>query len=841
MFGNLYLEPSHYVHIARNTPGADNVRLIVKFRTSQKTTPHFDHTITDVTSQCQVTIAGSGTTPVIAVYNSSTQLLEATGTATGENIITVRLNSTTDTAADITCKVRVHNVMNSWWMGNTSIDVPVHPNVFHCQLSILANFDADPATKVGRIGDISGHGFVELDLPLISSTDPNPLIELGEGNNGRIKAMWIGSTNIRGKFLSKEETVEVKTTNFYGNPSDWNDYSTFQVPNEFLKKVIIEREYTNPKDPKHSVPATIDDRCNLLFISEGFTADQQEVFDSIVQQMSDQLFTSPSFSPYNKLGGNFNIWKAFFASMEPGITRTSKVGEAPFTGSKPLIPQSTNSNLGIYFTRREGDQLVTEGDEPGVLGLPQKNSGSIIADPRRMPYEFNWIKAYGRHIATLANTITGDKIGQKWFNELPFTDPKSFLRDLGFVCILVNEPDNEYFAAANYGFFMIMNIKLQKAIVPKTTLQQDGFVWKYVVRHDNDLAALQKDVKNNLTAMTDLLAHELSHSYALGDEYEKGGVGVASSRSDSNFSNINTFDELGGVTAGNVLQIDPTRLNWNIFHRVEMADTVKSIIADTNDSSLLHLTLTLNTSNVTRWKKIKDAGRKLFLREFRPLADPVLFAYGGLQTSIHHFNDMPRRSGTPLVVITSLEIIDTMGKDQIKLAISRSNLPAVIQAIPAAEWPQKFSAMFSPNGCLFLPLLYKNGPQADQPVTLVDYEVMAFMQHAKAPLHTNWDASSGACSLSQSDQDVNNPPAGITVTSKRKYPRHDFMMIGAYEGGDHNSCKVYRPAGSCRLRHTHAKESTRHAHLCYYCKYYIANHVNAGSVEWIENEYPALK
>src|SRR5678815_5399328 len=150
MFGDIYLEPSHLVHIARNTAGADKVRIRVKFRKESRTPNGLDYTITDVPSQnYQLTITGTTT---LVKYDRDSQMLTPTGSGTGENTITVKFTSTTDSASDITCKVIVHDVMNTWWMGNRSIDVPMDERVFHCQLSVLANFDADATTKVGKIG-----------------------------------------------------------------------------------------------------------------------------------------------------------------------------------------------------------------------------------------------------------------------------------------------------------------------------------------------------------------------------------------------------------------------------------------------------------------------------------------------------------------------------------------------------------------------------------------------------------------------------------------------------------------------------------------------------------------
>ena len=236
----------------------------------------------------------------IVAYDQATGVL--TPRDAGEVFMQVRLADPDGNNADrhhyVIARIQVHDTMNGWWFGNNSLSVFQDDLLAHSQVSLYALFD-ETAQGEGLVGDITGHGYVDL-------TSANPaLFDKSAVYQDRIQGKAIGTDQLRGRIntpmLDQPQELRVEVVEFTGNT----------IP--LLEPVDV--QFDKPRIEQH----------NILFLGEGFTAAEEGVFDAAVTKISSGLRGNARHSPYNLVKDGFNIWKAFMPSRERGITLSREV------------------------------------------------------------------------------------------------------------------------------------------------------------------------------------------------------------------------------------------------------------------------------------------------------------------------------------------------------------------------------------------------------------------------------------------------------------------------------------------------------------------------------------
>lgn len=780
-----------------------------------------DHTYEDVTSRCEIVFDPPA--PPVANFDAATGRL--TAVATGTRTIRVRLHRVGGAGIELDglhepTTVTVHTALADWWLGNRSFTLPRTADVDHGQLSVHAHFDP-PAVGIGTIADITGHGYVDL-----TSDDP-ATVRLDAGRRGRMRGLRVGRTNVRASLRGQAEAIEVDVEDRYAEVA-----GSPPRPRPVLHRVA----YRGPPSAK----------TNILFLAEGFTAADEALFDNAVFDIAmGRMFRLPRHSPFPQLATDCNVWSAFDASDETGITIGPRVtaGTAGLPGpaATRLITDAVNSAYGLYWPRRPEDDVYEDSGVPFM-------ATALRGDPRRYPLEVHWLRALGLQIASLADPRVPDvanpeyHVGAHWRNGG---------KDFGLVCILVR--DNA-FRAENVGPFVVVPLFDQS----RWNFERRGPAareerWE-VVRTDVPTPT-PRTLARAIDEAGDVVPHEFGHSLILGDEYEEDGGTHWRLDLDGNvvddpigFDNLVTAadvnaDPLPGFTMNQRVEIDPADIKWAPLHRVELAEAIRATTWDVPNLAAMQVTLTLDDDPTRRWAPVQAANRDVFVRELLRIQETTRKS----ETTAPLWREtltLPERSGATPTVIAGARITQIRAAErQLVLAVPQAALPPNMQRMTLDGLQTLLPLLFVPGSVVYLP----NRDAAGTPRLLIEPDVMAWMARTHNPLSANFDPATGCAASDQGAPDY--PPADVPGPG-RALPRHTFRVIGLYEGGAHNACRVYRPAGFCKMRNQHPELETRpgtemegqelEPEFCFVCKYLIANRINPRRLEEIDREYPAL-
>jgi hypothetical protein len=242
-------------------------------------------------------------------FNPATGISTLTPRAVGTVFLQVRYLDP-DRAAEyhyLVVRIQVHNEMNGWWFGNNSLSVYQDADFAHSQVSLYALFDR-AAAHGGIVGDITGHGYVEL------SSNDTAIVELdinivGNRYRDRLRGLSAGQTTIGGRLLGQNRDLTVRCVNLRREPTD--------PPNPVL----------NREAAFFDASVSRKERYNILFLGDGFTnsaADRRRFTDAMTK-LSHDLFDSKRHSPFNLLKDSFNVWWHYEPSLESGITSAAEL------------------------------------------------------------------------------------------------------------------------------------------------------------------------------------------------------------------------------------------------------------------------------------------------------------------------------------------------------------------------------------------------------------------------------------------------------------------------------------------------------------------------------------
>ena len=228
--------------------------------------------------------------------------------AVGEAFVQVRfpdpLPGRQDRHHFVVARIQVHQTMNGWWFGNNSLSVFKDDTLHHSQVSLYALFDDTPPGE-GIIGDITGHGYVNL------TSQVPAVFEVSTTYQDRLHGKVVGSGPLRGEIsglmLNRTDDLAVNVVDFA------------QAVRPIIRDVDV--RLSKPRIEQH----------NVLFLAEGFRAQDEPLFNGLVRRLAEKLFGNARHSPYNHLKDSFNIWRAFIPSTENGVTMGAQVaarGEA---------------------------------------------------------------------------------------------------------------------------------------------------------------------------------------------------------------------------------------------------------------------------------------------------------------------------------------------------------------------------------------------------------------------------------------------------------------------------------------------------------------------------------
>jgi len=693
---------------------------------------------------------------------------------------------------EILVRVFVHDDIDQYWIGNS--EVTIHEGADNYVLSVYATFN-DTTTPV----DISSHPYIDF-----SSTDPTKVTIDDHQDKGRIQ----------GKAQTNDNPVQLQVQIGAGpvREVDAQVIEPLSTPKPILRCI--------------SGSAQVEGRENILFIAEGFIANQKDIFEALAHKVSNQLFTNRGNSPYNLLKDKFNVWIAFEPSPQEGasIMRPIKPSSGkllkvnanndPFFQPNHVLVQATNNKHGLSYGYRYGDQtskvIADVNDPPDTKQwcIPRGTTRTLLNfDRRRLPRHWKAFSAYDDYFnvlqvdPTVHSGAQYDHLSDVW---------KSLGRNNSLVCWLVNDDlssaDNQ--GGDIYGIKASVKHYSTLAVVPSSGLLGVSSRYRHVLRplalkHSITLSNMYIEVTKvevkgtSIPAVTSTIAHELGHSLGLGDAYETGANTTLLEGDTGSQSNIEGFANLTHFwrirdNDNNETQIDLDQVVWNQWHRINVGATLTSLATNTGNNTIQ---FQVKPVDALVWDlKDNQPNQKVFLR-----------------TRLINFDTKPRGYIEGPFTLNSINV-----------------------ATGAIELSGIVDKTFPPGSVLY------NAKEIDgKPISLIHPKVVDFFndpgKNNKVPFAEK-DPNKNECNIPNLYASAAPVIPDFSVTNRQ-------YLVAVYEGGGDHNCKVYRPSGQCRMRNDKSQYDDVTPPVfpafCPVCKYHLVNKINPSKLADVDQEYPS--
>ncbi|MGV9267634.1 hypothetical protein ACWDRR_23585 [Kitasatospora sp. NPDC003701] len=720
-------------------------------------------------------------------------------------------------------RLQVHRSVVGWWFGNDSVTTALDAAVAHAQPSVYAKFSDDAGTGTDLIGDITGHGYVQLT--------PTGSTGLAVTPRGRVRGLAVSPTQpdtpwlISGTFpgVGTPQTLKVRVIDYTADHA-----LTWELGG--------------------GDPAALADKHNVLFLAEGFREQDRGRFDEIVTRTIHEMFEKPAHEPYGMLRASFNAFKSFTPSQQHTVTcgfrvadgaETVEAGQAKGVGH-PIPSNVIGASPGYTLeelVRRVG--LPMRGDSrPDLLAVWQGQDLTDL-DPARVsgPLIEAWKKHQSVGILHARDTFFGFHLGGRLADQASGTGPVPKP-----AADTVGDPAVKTFVARLYEFYLNRPTRLltldprrhppelyrgSRTVNPANTLLRYvrglkvtgstapvGAQWmpdegkyqpsrgliavivndgvdggtninvrtataqtvntfsgaSYVYANAADKRELRRDPPADIAVDFDdviqTVAHEFGHSFNLSDEYEEFGgddTGGATTATDLSGDNVSVLGFLRAGTDPNDRHIDPAKVKWLKLPRIR---TAAALLTDSVavTTPVRGIKVTIGSRNMAQWQQAKALLSEVRLRAFG-------IQPGGRQLPL---DDSPAAHLEGLVVS---QVLPAEG--------------ALVIATPGSAAPPTFKK----GSIVFVPLK----DTLHQPLLVVEPKVLKFLQDNHNPLNQDQDT---ARKRTEDDNPVDIPDFSAPCKSAR--------LIGIFEGADHQAGAHYRPAGRCKMR----KSSTDFCHIC---------------------------
>ncbi|MGI3197920.1 hypothetical protein ACRJ4W_03055 [Streptomyces sp. GLT-R25] len=280
--------------------------------------------------------------------------------------------------------------------------------------------------------------------------------------------------------------------------------------------------------------------------------------------------------------------------------------------------------------------------------------------------------------------------------------------------------------------------------------------------------------------IVNVTAHELGHSFNLGDEYEEIDGDNTADKADVDVADDNlTRFEFLRLEQGPSRKINMARVKWLGLPRMRQSERL--LAPSVPAPGGIGIRVRINPRHMAHWVAAARAGAEVHLRN-RSVDKR------GVQLPL---NDDPAQYLTGLSIAffdEQLGTIDLSG-------------PAVVQPPP----------VFVTGSTVFMPLKNTSG----QSVPVVEKKIRDFLDETNLPLNKNLDRIHR-----NTNADVPLPINGFTE------PARPERLIGIYEGARRFAGGYYRPAGTCKMRNSAGADF--HGEFCFVCKWLIVNRVDPG-------------
>ncbi|MGB5436873.1 MAG: M64 family metallopeptidase, partial [Maribacter sp.] len=569
---------------------------------------------------------------------------------------------------------------------------------------------------------------------------------------------------------------------------------------------------------------------NVLLLGDGFTNSDEAAFNQYVNSLVHFLKVNPLNKPYDVLSTSINFWRAFLPSSEIGISVNGEiypVGTAPNLKAR-YVPSPQKPKAGhvgrwkleqlIYMVglpvatddisnnarsnntiKTEWQQQIVDNPDPHVdnslidswrklakrslvdetdsyLGV---NAGDTVPDSGHKKIGLNPNRVNRDDMDFLLRTLRdprGIPVSNLWAKTPLGVKPLNY--DL--ICILVAGNGR---AVNGDGYFFVDILEDIKIVKNGTNA---GYHFNY---SNTDIPTTATNDKSRT------FAHELTHSFAIEDEYgEKTGPpsGLTSADVDKDGNVMLEADALNVTN-----DIDGEKIKWN-WHRIKKAAVLEQAIVDVGGGKF-------------RLPLILSQGYQ--------------FAIGD---TVHlRFREFPKPLPRYPKLSMPLEIIGpgpTSNEIHVKLKSGAVfNYPNIIAA-------NQFIAEFPAGSIVYIPTPAPDSvanPATYPYAEMVAKNIKDFISSSKKPLT--------AYPSVVDDNDVQQPIIpGVSLPDC--FSRHRPQIVGLYSGGKTYHKGLFHPTGNCLMRdsHTDGKE------ICAVCRYILVDIIDPYKHFSIDLEYDKI-
>ncbi|MDR2222416.1 MAG: hypothetical protein LBE34_06720 [Flavobacteriaceae bacterium] len=244
-------------------------------------------------------------------------------------VIVTKPNDSSFKAQQVVILIHLHDELQKVWTS---------PEVLTLREGMAAKFGVLAIFSDGCYADVS---YYPQEVKLVNTSD---FIELSGEKNQRLTLKRTAST-----YPPKEENVvEITLPNYFKNNN---------ADNRFIVKGFVDIQNGGNLKLHRGDDNGIDDRINVLFLSDGFNDNGVASFHRLVDQFVTRTLQNQLYSPWNILDNKLNIW-SYFTKDKNNVALLESEHVIVKSGSSPIV---ADLNYVINVTDAIIGNLIEEG------------------------------------------------------------------------------------------------------------------------------------------------------------------------------------------------------------------------------------------------------------------------------------------------------------------------------------------------------------------------------------------------------------------------------------------------------------------------------------------------